>query len=177
MIQTENKDFSQSKLKVIWFFLRPYKFHVATLFILSSIIGVLESASIAAIFPIVSLSLNIEAGRDNALLSLITTIAALLPIKDTFMSYCILFIFLVIMIFIIKLINVYFSAYVTTHLVLKNKERIFEKQMKADYQYFLDQKQGGLIYTTTTAPNGLMTLMKSITKLLSQIILMLFVLV
>jgi len=176
MTQTENnRDFGQSKLKTLWFFLKPYKLHVVALFILASIIGVLETTTIAAIYPLVSFGLNIESGQDNILLSLIATIAAILPLKDAFMSYCILIIFLAIMVFIVKTINVYFSAHLTTNIVRKIKERLFEKQLRADYQYFLDEKQGGLVYTTTIATNDVTNLMTSVAKILSEILLIVFI--
>lgn len=173
MIQAENKDLSQPKLKIIWFFIKPYKLHVVALFILASIIGLLETASIAAIYSIVSSGLNIKSGQDNVLLSSIGTIARIFPIKDAFISYCILFILLTVGIFVARLFNTYFRVYTTSAIVMKNKERIFEKQVRADYQYLLDQKQGGLIYTATAASGSVMILVSSIVKLLSQTILML----
>ena len=176
MTQTENnKDFRQSKLKTLWFFMKPYKLHVVALFILASIIGVLEATTVAAIYPLVSFGLNIESGQDNILLSLIATVAAILPSKDAFISYCILIISLTIIVFIIKTINLYFSVHLTTNIVRKIKERLFEKQLKADYQYFLDEKQGGLVYTATIATNDVTNLITSIAKILSEISLIVFI--
>ena len=178
MTQTDNKkDFSKSKLKIIWFFLKPYKLRAVALFILSSIIGLLETSCIAAIYPLVSLGLKIEAGQDNIVLSLLGKMAAMLPIEDTFISFCILFLILAIIAFIVKLINTYLVAYITSYIVQKNKEGIFEKQIRADYQYFLDQKQGGLVYTTTVATGSIIPLVTSVAKLLSQTILMLAIFV
>ena len=172
MVQTENnKELSQSKLKIIRFFLRPYKLHILALFILASIIGVLETTALATMYPIVSLGLNIESGQGNILFSSITAIATILPIKDVFISYCVLFVLLAIAVFIVRLVNAYFSVHVNSTIVMRSKEMIFEKQMKADYQYFLDEKQGGLVYTTTIATGDVMHLMTSMTKLLSEIIL------
>lgn len=173
MREPENKEFGQSKLKTTWFFLKPYKLHVLALFILASTIGLLETTCLAAVYPIVSLGLNIESGQNNILLSLIATIASISPLKDTFISYCILVILLAITVFIVKTINVYLSAHLTTNIVKEIKERLFEKQIRADYQYFLDQKQGGLVYTTARATQDVMTLMTSVVRILSEIILML----
>ncbi len=178
MKQTENKeDFSQSKLKTIWFFLKPHTLHVIALFVLSLIIGVLESAYVAAIYPVVELGLNIEGESSNFILSSMSKIAALLPVEDTFISFCILFLLLAIMAFIFKLINAYFVTYTSADIVVKNMERMFDKQISADYQYFLDQKQGGMIYTITMAPGSLVTLITSMATLLSQTILMIFIFV
>jgi len=170
----KGEEFSQSKLETIWFFLKPYKLHVVALFLLASLIGVLEATTVAAIYPIMDLGLNVQAGQDNILLSAIANIAAIFPLKDTFISYCILIILLAILVFIAKTIKVHLSARLSTNIVKETKERIFDKQMRADYQYFLDAKQGGLVYTTTIAANAVATLMTAVAKILSEIILMLF---
>ena len=178
MRQTGNGEkFSQPKLKTIWFFLKPYKSHVVALFLLASAIGILETATVAALYPIVDLGLNAKSGQGNILLSLIATMAEIFPVKDAFISYCILIILLAITVFIVKTFNIYLTARLSTNIVGKVKERLFEKQMRADYQYFLETKQGGLVYTTTIAVNGVSTLMTSAAKILSEIILMLFLFV
>ena len=62
MAQTgKDKDTKQSKLKIIWFFLKPYKLCVFGLFVLAAVIGVLETATVAAIYPMVSLGYVISA--------------------------------------------------------------------------------------------------------------------
>ena len=169
-----DKEFNQPKLKTIWFFLKPYKLYVTALFLLASAIGILEATTVAAIYPIMDLGLDIQAGQDNMLLATIANMAALLPLKDAFISYCILIILLAVIVFIFKVIKVRLSARLSTNIVRETKERIFEKQMRADYQYFLDAKQGGLVYTTTTATNAVATLMTAVAKILSEIILIIF---
>ena len=169
----KKKELEQSRLKIIWFFLKPYKLRVVALFILASAVGFLETATAAAIYPVVSLGLNIETGQDNALLSLISKVAESSPLQDKFISYCILVIILAIMVFIVKALNVYFSVHLSTTAVTRMKEMVFKKQVGADYQYFLDEKQGGLVYTTVVAAREIETLIISISKILSEAILML----
>ncbi len=172
MAQTRlDTDSKQSNLKTMWFFLKPYKLHVFGLFVLAAIIGLLEAATVAAIYPMVSLGMDMESGQDNILLSLIAKIAAIVPLEDAFASYCILIIILVILVFLVKAVNVYFSAYLGTNIVRRVKERIFRKQLAADYQYFLDEKQGGLVYITTTATAAVWTLVTSVARILSEAIL------
>lgn len=166
-----NKVIRPSRLKLIWFFLRPYKLHIISLFILSLVVGVLETTAVATVYPIISMGLEIKPGQDNVLFSLINVIAAVLPVKDIFISYCIFFILMAILVFVAKLINVYLRVRVVSDMVSKNKENIFEQYMRADYQYFVDRKQGELIYNSSVAPGSITTLMTAITKLLSEVIL------
>lgn len=166
-----NKVIRPSRLKVIWFFLRPYKLHIISLFILSLVVGVLETTTVATVYPIISMGLEIKPGQDNVLFSLINVIAAVLPVKDIFISYCIFFILMAILVFVAKLINVYLRVRVVSDMVSKSKENIFEQYMRADYQYFVDHKQGELIYNSSVAPGSITTLMTAITTLLSEVIL------
>jgi ABC-type multidrug transport system fused ATPase/permease subunit len=177
LIQTENRDFSPSKLKMIWFFLKPYKLHVVALFILALVIGVLEATCVATIYPIISFGLNIESEQDNIFLSLMGKITAILPIKDAFIFFCVLLILLSVLLFIVKLFNTYFTLRTASDIAIKNKESIFEKKMMTDYQYLLDQKQGRSIYTTIAAPDSLIQLLTTIAKLTSEVASILFILI
>ena len=164
------------KKKVIWFFLKPYKLQIVILFVLASLIGILEATAIATIYPIVDLGLNIEAGAGNMMLQTIVSMAMLLPVEDTFTAYCILVINIAVIVFIVKIINVKYQAWLIANIVRVTKKRLFEKQMKADYQYFLDTKQGGLVYTTSIATGEVATLVNSVAKMMSSMLLMLFLL-
>jgi ABC-type multidrug transport system fused ATPase/permease subunit len=160
-----------SASKVIRFFLKPYKLSVTALFILSVLAGVFETASVATIYPILSSGLDIKPLQGNFLFSVIDVMAAILPIKDVFISYCIFFILIAVLTFVIKLTLVYLRARVIANLVSRNKTNIFKKHMAADYQYFIDHKQGELIYLTSTAPMGIASLMTALTTILPDAIL------
>ena len=162
----------QPALKLVWFFLKPYKAHVVVLFVLASLIGFLETVTVAAIYPVVSLGLNVEAGQENALLLLIAKVASIIPIQDAFISYCVLVIFLAIIVFLIKAFNLYFSVHLGASVVTRVKERMFVKQLQADYQHFLDERQGGLVYTTTIATGVVWSLVVSVAKIMSEIVIM-----
>lgn len=167
----KKKEPGQSKLKIIWFFLRPYKLQVVALFILAVIAGLLETATAASIYPVVSLGLNIEAVQDNALLSLIMRVAQVSPLQDSFITYCILVIILATLAFAFKALNLYFTVHLGVTVVTRMKETVFKKQLKADYQYYLDEKQGGMVYTTVIATREVEVLIISVAKIMSEMIL------
>ena len=167
----KKKDPSQSKLKIIWFFLRPYKLQVVALFVMAGIAGLLETATAAAIYPVVSLGLNIEALQDNALLSLIMRIADISPLQDSFITYCILAILLAVLAFAFKAFNLYFSVHLGVTVVMRMKEMVFGKQLKADYQHFLDEKQGGMVYNTVIAAREVELLIIYTAKIMTEMIL------
>jgi len=148
---------------------------VLVLFGLSSLIGILESASVSAIYPIVSIGLNIETGQGNVILTWIGSVAALLPVEDTFISFCLLFLILVFTAFLFKIVNTIFATFTASHIVVRNKEKLFRKQLQADYQYFLDNKLGGMMYTTVLVPGSIMQLLTACIRALSQAMLMIFI--
>ena len=167
----KRKEPGQSKLKIIWFFLRPYKLQVVALFVMAGIAGLLETATAAAIYPVVSLGLNIEALQDNALLSLIMRIADVSPLQDSFITYCILAILLAVLAFAFKALNLYFSVHLGVTVVMRMKEMVFGKQLKADYQHFLDEKQGGMVYNTVIAAREVELLIIYTAKIMTEMIL------
>jgi subfamily B ATP-binding cassette protein MsbA len=172
MSQTEKtKEPEQSKFKIMWFFLRPYKLQVLALFILAVIAGLLETATAASIYPVVSLGLNIESVQDNSLLSLIMRLSEVSPLRDSFITFCILAIVLAILAFAFKSLNLYFTVHLGVTVVTRMKENVFQKQLRADYQYFIEEKQGRLVYNTVVAARDIEVLIISVAKIMSEVIL------
>ncbi len=159
-----------SNLKVIWFFLRPYKLQAAALLVLSLVVGSLEAASVAAVYPIVSTAFD-AGGQDNTLLRLFGTIARRLPIADEFITYCLIFLVIVLLAFTVKMFSIRFRIRFSVNLVKKTQDKIFQKFINADYQYFIDHKQGELIYNVGGAPAAISSLVSAITEMIAQVIL------
>ncbi|MFC1952752.1 ABC transporter ATP-binding protein [Chloroflexota bacterium] len=178
MSKSDNKEIhTDSILKIIWFFFKPYKLRVFLLLVLFLTIGGLEAATIAALYPILTVAFDSGAEQANMVLSIFRTLASMLPIEDEFISYCVLFLVLAALSFAIKLASTIFRVKLNAILVKKNQIEIFNKLVMADYQYFIDHKQGELIYIAATAPQQLSTLMIGVTEFISQTILSISILV
>jgi len=162
--------------KIIWFFFKPYKLRILVLFILSLLVGSLEAANVAAVYPILSAALDTGFGEGNIILSLFRGAANLLPIEGEFIAYCAIFLLIALLAFAAKLISVIFRVKFAASLVKKNQSEVFNKFIKADYQYFIDHKQGELLYNVTSAPQRLSGLITSVTELMAQAILSISVL-
>lgn len=172
----QNSIEKNSSLAAIWFFVKPYKLHVLALLGLFLLVGLLEAATIAAVYPILNAAFNPVTEQSNIILSLFGAMARLLPIEDTFISLCVLFIIFALLAFAVKLISVIYRIKFAAALVRKNQTDIFNKLIFADYQYYIDHKQGELIYNTVTAPEKLSTLMFGVTEFVSQVLLSISVL-
>jgi ABC-type multidrug transport system fused ATPase/permease subunit len=162
---------SHRALNTIWFFLKPYKLQVVALVILSLLAGGLEAATIVTIYPILNVAFAAGAEQGGVILRLFATMAGVLPITDQFIAYCVLFLLLALLAFAARLILIKFRVKLAAYLVRRNQNEVFDKFVKADYQYFIDHRQGELIYNAAEAPPYLATLVNSVTELIAQVLL------
>lgn len=162
---------SRRVLSTIWFFLRPFKLQVVALVILSLLAGGLESATIATIYPILNVAFAAGAEQGGVILRLFAAMAGVLPIADEFIAYCVLFLILALLAFAARLMMINFRVKFAARLAGKNQKEVFDKFIKADYQYFIDHRQGELIYNAASAPTHLATLVNSLTELIAQALL------
>jgi len=160
----------KTAFEIVWFFFKPYKLQVTILLILSLLAGILEAALVAAVYPILTAAFVPEAGQSNLILSVFGSVAKLLPIKDEFIAYCVFFVAIVLVDFAVKILFLRFRIKFSASLVETNQRAIFEKFMRADYQYFIDHKQGELIYNNTSAPSSISSVINTVTELTSQTI-------
>jgi len=178
MKQTERKGNRRySRLKVIWFFLGPYRLPIILLFLLSLVIGVLESTCVATLYPLLSAGFDIEAGQSSIIFSLLEKMAMMFPVEDIFIAYCIFFILIATSAFILNLINVFYRTRIASDIVSNNQSEVFKKYMGADYQYYVDHRQGEYLYTTSTAPASIASLVTTVNIFLSQAVLTISILV
>lgn len=166
-----------SGLKIIWYFFSPYKWQVVILLVASLLVGSLEASTVAAVYPIVSTAFDTGAAQSNIVLSIFGTLANLLPIEDEFITYCIMFLIIALIAFAVRMFTVYFRVKFTANLVKKAQSQIFRKFVNADYQYFIDHKQGELIYNAGGAPSALSSVITAITESIAQLVLFITVII
>ena len=162
-------------VKTVWFFFKPYKYRALVIMVLSLLGGLLEAATVAAIYPILNAAFSSGAQQSNIILTIFHRLADALPISDTFISYCVMFMGTAVLSFVIKLLNVNLRIRLGAAIVAHHQSEIFERYLKADYQYFIDHKQGELLYNATNAPQQLPLLIFGVTEFFSQMILSLSV--
>ena len=143
-----------SSLGTIWFFLNRYKLYFLFLIGLALLTGIIESLNVALIYPIISEGMDLNF-TNNAFLNFINPLINRIPVEDGMIRYCIAFIILAIMVFITKLIYYYLSVKFLAIVVVQAKQDVFNKCMGADYQFYVDNKQGELLYKISDAPNAI----------------------
>ncbi len=158
-------------LKTIWFFLRPYKFYFLFLLIVCILIGVLETLHVAVLYPILNDTLGTQSGQDsNFFLVIIGNLAKMIPIDDVIIANCIIFVILTALFFLFRMVYLIFSLRVTSKIVIESKQKVFQKYINSDYQFFVDNKQGELLYKVVGAPSSISALLEYLTKLLVEVV-------
>lgn len=156
-------------LETILYFIKPYKFHLVLLFLIGILMAIFDFINVALLYPILSISTNQEYHPDNFFYNFIFYLESLCStvfnIQDPLITSCILFISFALLSFIFGILYVLLSLRITTQITIENKKKIFETQNSADYQYFLDHKQGDLIYKTTRAPAFIADVFTNLTKI------------
>ena len=156
---------SESKLQVVWYFISKNKKYFIFLIGLAMLTGILESLNVALMYPIISEGLDINAST-NTFLKIINPLIELIPIQDELIRYCVVFMILATMVFIIKLVYYYLSVKFSSKIVVETKKSVFNKCINADYEFFVDHKQGEILYKTSEAPNSLAKLLQILTNIL-----------
>lgn len=166
---------ADENIQTIAYFLKPYKLHMVLLFLIGILMAIFDFINIALLYPILSISTNQTYHPDNVFYNFIFYLDSLCSvvfnIQDHLVTSCILFIGFAFLSFFFGLLYILLSLRITTKITIESKKNIFNKQINADYQYYLDHKQGDLIYNTTRAPSFIADVFNNLTKMSIDIML------
>jgi subfamily B ATP-binding cassette protein MsbA len=130
--------------------------------------SVLESANIAALFPILQSMLG-SAVPKSAIFVYIDRFVALLPFRDRFIAACLLAAFILIAKECLGFVRQVLVSWTSASVVCDKRQEIFAKFVDSNYQYFLDNKQGNLIYILLGATARLGNCLQYIPDMISAI--------
>ena len=158
--------------KIIWYFFRSYKLQSLVVLAVMLVSGFFEMLNLAALYPVINYGLNLEK-KNFVLESFEKTVKYLTP-DNPFMSACILLIIVSVLAIIFKFIYNYFSNKLMIKIVGDTQKRIFEKFITADYNFYVKNQQGELIYSGTVAPGQTSGIILSAIRLVHYLINSLF---
>ncbi len=152
LFKQKKKD--ENKLKMVWFFIRTYKKYFLCLIGLAIFVGILESLNVGLMYPIIYDIVGDKAAYNN-FLSFIDPYINRIPINDSLVRYAIVFLIVSISVFIIKSLYYFLSIRFSAKVVKETKQKVFNKCITSDYQFFVDKKQGEIFYRTVSAPTAM----------------------
>ena len=164
----------EKSLDVIWFFLKEYKISFLLLLFLGILMSVVSIINLALLYPILSISTNQTYQPDNFIFFIISVIetefSVFFNIQDPLIASSLLFIIAAFGSFLLNALFMLISLRITTEITIDNKEKIFEKYINSDYQLFIDNKQGDIIYKISRAPQFIADVLNNLTKLFVDIL-------
>jgi ABC-type multidrug transport system fused ATPase/permease subunit len=132
---------------------------------LTLITSVVESISVAAFFPLFS-SLLGDSEEVGGTLGFITDMSTRLPISDPLVAASVLLILVYVVKTCLVLLREGMLAWADARVMYSTKKDVMEKYAGAPYQFFLDSKQGSLLYTLLDATSSASALMHSFIKMM-----------
>jgi len=158
----------KDKMRTVWFFMSQYRLHFTLLILLAIVIAMFETLNLAVLYPILSYGIGSEVSY-NAFLSIVDLANPYIPVNDPLVRYCFIFVGLALMVFVTKIIYFYYSAKLASIVVIDAKKNVFKKCINADYQFFIDNKQGEILYKTSTAPNSIAELLRIVSNVVVEL--------
>ena len=159
--------------KAVWFFLKRHRtlYAVLTVVLLSS--ALLETLSVAALFPLMTSILGGESiSGGGRLLSMLELAATVIPLRDPVVASVVLLAGIITAKSLTLLLREYLITSTGASVVFSAKQEMFNRLIQAPYQYLVDPRQKDLNYRLTTAPQGLGLMLLLVPSILAQMLIM-----
>ncbi len=159
----------------VWFFLKQYRAMYAIILFVLLADALFENMTIAVLLPLLQSFLGQTSGLTRGgLFAFIANLIGRLPFGDPVISTCILALVLVAAKEALAFIReVLVSGYSVAKVMSDAKLKVFEKYARSDYQFFLDSKQGALVYNALVATARLGNCLLYIPQLATALLLIL----
>ncbi|MGV8108341.1 ABC transporter ATP-binding protein [Methanospirillum sp.] len=158
------------------FYSRGFKVHLLALLFFSVLLGIMETFQIVLLYPILNASFDLKGSGltfFDPLYSFILTYVAFPEV----VTFSLLFMGFVVLTFLVTILYHGLSLMFTRNVIVKTKGLIFKKLKNSDYRYFVDTRQGDVLYNVVTSPSFISSFLDSSTILFSNIVVILTVII
>lgn len=135
----------------LFFFIKGHELFLVFLLVIAIIIGLVDAASIALLYPMLSVGFQIKTDTIS-FYGIIDKFSSLIPIGSPFVHLGLFFIILTGLSLGLQLIYWKIAFIFQKELIIQTKKRIFSKMDNNDYSYFVETKQGDLINLLNQSP-------------------------
>lgn len=160
---------------ILHFYSRGLKRHLLALVVFSMLLGLMETFQIVLLYPILNASFNIQDVGIPFLEPLYTIVRSVSILPDVII-FCLLFILFVFLTFLVMIMYKLISLLFTKAVIVKTKGMMFEKLKESDYRYFVDNRQGDVLYNVITSPGQINLFLDQATRVFSDIVVILVIL-
>lgn len=173
---TDTLDDLRRIVQLLRFYSHGYKRYLFALFALSILQGFMETLQIILLYPIINATINFQ-GSEIAIFEPLYTFVQNSVALPAIVIFSLLFILIVLLTFLISLVYRYLSFYLTKKVITETKRTIFDKLVSNDYQYYVENKRGDILYNVVTAPAQVRHFLETATTILSESIVIVTILV
>lgn len=138
-----------NEYKIIFWFLKPYRLRVILIFLFLFIYTVLETVSIGAFYPLLNSVLSISSAPMNSggkVLEFLNFIVKQLPIAEGTIAASIFLLCLVVGSTLFGFFAESFATWYRYKLFADFLNKVYHKLLNNQYRFFLEKKQGDLLY-------------------------------
>jgi ABC-type multidrug transport system, ATPase and permease components len=169
------QEFRQN-LQILRFYSADVGHLLIALIVLSVLLGFMETAQIVLLYPIINATINFQ-GTDIAFFEPFYQFVRYYSGLPDLVLFSLLFILLVVLGFIVSLVYQIVSLNLTKKIVLTTKYGIFDRLVQNDYQYYIENKRGDILYNVVTAPSNISHFLETGTFLFSQAVIILTIII
>jgi len=159
----------QPHYSTILHFIGRYKFMYGFLLVLIIVSSVLESLSVAAVFPLFSSLLNDSPGGTGGVLGWMNSVVDIVPASNQVLAAAILLMIVFTAKTLLVLARDVLIGYAGAKVFYDVKNEVLTKFAGANYQYHLDNKQGRLLYISLSSPSSVNIILMGMSRLLSSL--------
>ena len=141
-----------STLDALCYFIGRYKVLFTVTTFLMLLTSLFESLSVASFFPLFAIMLSDTNPDTTGILGSARRVADLLPFSNPIVAASVLLIGLFGAKILFNFVTAIMIGLINSKVVYDVKRLMVDKYASAHYQYFLDQRQGDLLYNTLDAP-------------------------
>ncbi|MBN1385117.1 MAG: ABC transporter ATP-binding protein [Elusimicrobia bacterium] len=165
-----------TRIKIIYSFLKQYPYYVAGLTALAVFSALFDGFSIAFLFSVLNSMLDVDVMQSNRVFfKYINLLITAIHVQDKLIASVI---FLIVSIFLksmLTYLNSVFSSLASYRIWADIQHKVFGKYIKADYQFFLNHKQGEMLHHIIVAPPHIGALFDYVPQMMTQFLRLLVV--
>jgi len=151
---------------ILRYFVKPYRWLFVGIILATLMTSILEGVNVAAFFPMFySLLERGGAVKQGGIWGAIVSVTGLLPFRDPIVSAAVLLLGITLLKTGMSVLRESLVAYASGVVQHDVKNRLMERYADSPYQFFLDNKQGKLIYDVLIAPVKVGILMQRVPQL------------
>ena len=159
---------------ILHFYTKGFKRNILALLVFSMLLGLMETSQIVLLYSILNASFDLPDAGILLFEPLYNLVRNIIDLPDI-VAFCLLFILVVFLTFLVAIIQRTISLQFTKAVIVKTKCSIFDKLRESDYRYFVDNKQGDILYNVVSSPDKIRAFLDASTRLFSDIIIIIII--